>query len=57
MLPLEENVNCGAFEFLCKNSFVRTTLSHSVVIIFPLVTYRDNSRRDIHVTHMKQNVV
>ena len=46
-LHSEKNVNCDVFE-----AFVRTT-----DIIFTLVTYRDNSRHDIHVTHMKQNVV
>ena len=50
------NVNCDVFD-----DFVRTTPSlvvlNETVIIFPLVTSRDNSTRDIHVTHMKQNVV
>ena len=50
------NVNCDVFD-----DFVRTTPSLVVldetVIIFPLAIYRDNSTRDTHVTHMKQNVV
>ena len=40
-LPSEKNVNCDVFE-----AFVRTT-----DIIFPLVTSRENSKHDIHVTH------